>query len=200
MPVVITDDPHDGLSQSNHTVVINIGYKNDLKSVIDDIEAEPAYQQAYLVTPDPAHAFRVFKRHFQPVEAAGAIVWSPHGTILLIFRHGKWDLPKGKIEPNEGTAEAAEREVAEECGVRELTLNHFYGTSYHTYWQFNQRMLKITYWYDMSCTDPQNINPQTEEGIETIRWMDTQGLQKAMDQTFPNLYGIFDNYLKRVPL
>jgi 8-oxo-dGTP pyrophosphatase MutT (NUDIX family) len=200
MPVVVTANPPDGVYDETAILTFNTDHSDRLKETIDNIEADTKHKIAYLVTPDPDATFQAFKSHFQPVEAAGGIVWNPDGAILLIFRHGKWDLPKGKIEQNESIAEAAEREVAEECGIRELTLNHFYGTSYHTYWQFNQRMLKITYWYDMSCTDPQNINPQTEEGIETIRWMDTQGLQRAMDQTFPNLYGIFDNYLKRVPL
>ena len=198
--MIITNSPPYGAYDDTNILVVNADYPDQIKQSIDKAETDPAYHSTYLVATNPDQAFQAFQSYFQPVEAAGGIVWSPYGAILLIFRHGKWDLPKGKLEQGESISEAAEREVAEECGIKALTLNYFYGTSYHTYWQFNQRMLKITYWYDMSCTDPQNINPQTEEGIETIRWMDTQGLQRAMGQTFPNLYDILSRYLKRVPV
>lgn len=125
------------------------------------------------------------------MEASGGMVWSKEKALLLIFRHNKWDLPKGKIEDEEAPEETALREVKEECGIQELTLNEFIKTSYHTYWQHDNRFLKITYWFELLCNDPQNINPQTEEGIETIRWMDANGLHKALENTFPNLRTLF---------
>ena len=46
--------------------------------------------------------------------------------ILLIFRNGVWDLPKGgKIEYNESYEDAALREVSEETGVKNLYLKIF---------------------------------------------------------------------------
>ncbi len=200
MPVLITADAPSAASRASDVKVINADNNNTLKATIDNIEALTTYQETYLVSSNPEAIFAIVKSLFQPVEAAGGIVWNPQGAILLIFRHGKWDLPKGKIETGEAIPDAAQREVKEECGVQALMVNNFYCTSYHTYWQRNQRMLKITYWYDMSCEDPENINPQTEEGIETIRWMDTQGLQRAMDNTFPNLYPILQAYSTKVPL
>ena len=39
------------------------------------------------------------------------------GEYLMIHRNGRWDLPKGHVEPGESTAECAVREFAEETGA-----------------------------------------------------------------------------------
>ena len=54
------------------------------------------------------------------VPAAGGIVQNEHREVLFIFRKGKWDLPKGKMEKAERPEVAAIREVEEECGVTGL--------------------------------------------------------------------------------
>ncbi|MFM8758223.1 MAG: NUDIX domain-containing protein, partial [Methylophilaceae bacterium] len=43
--------------------------------------------------------------------AAGGLVENELGQVLMIFRRGKWDLPKGKLDPNESIDECALREV-----------------------------------------------------------------------------------------
>lgn len=40
------------------------------------------------------------------------------GKMLLIQRNGRWDLPKGKVEPGETLLQAALREVEEETGIK----------------------------------------------------------------------------------
>ncbi len=58
------------------------------------------------------------------VEAAGGVVWRRSGTgdleVLLVHRprYDDWTVPKGKLDPGEGHAEAARREVEEETGLR----------------------------------------------------------------------------------
>ena len=39
-----------------------------------------------------------FFKHFTVIKAAGGLVKNNKGEILLIFRRGKWDLPKGKLD------------------------------------------------------------------------------------------------------
>ena len=56
------------------------------------------------------------------VEAAGGIVFNQENKILFIHRLGRWDLPKGKIEPEESLENAALRELEEETGLTELIL------------------------------------------------------------------------------
>ena len=57
-----------------------------------------------------------------PRVGVGAVVLDS-GRVLLVRRGkaplaGKWSLPGGLLELGETTAEAARREVAEECGLR----------------------------------------------------------------------------------
>jgi 8-oxo-dGTP diphosphatase len=59
---------------------------------------------------------------FQVRAAGGVVVRAGKGgpEIALIHRpkYADWSLPKGKLNPGEGWAEAALREVAEETGMR----------------------------------------------------------------------------------
>jgi 8-oxo-dGTP pyrophosphatase MutT (NUDIX family) len=52
--------------------------------------------------------------------AYGAIFLTPTNKVLLVKgrKTGKWSFPKGHPEPGESAFEAAEREVAEEVGLR----------------------------------------------------------------------------------
>ena len=66
----------------------------------------------------PLCLLRLLKRRMRWVRAAGGIVTAPDGTMLLIQRNGRWDLPKGKVEPGETLLQAALREVEEETGIK----------------------------------------------------------------------------------
>ena len=59
---------------------------------------------------------------FPLLEAAGGIVMNNEKERLFIYRFGKWDLPKGKIENGESIKEAALREVQEETGISRPTI------------------------------------------------------------------------------
>jgi len=198
IPVILTDQPLAKSDRGKETLVITEANADKVKDAIEYAEANAFHSQIILQHGRVNQLFKTFRSFFNIVEAAGGMVWSPQNALLLIYRHQKWDLPKGKIEEGEDPEKTALREIEEECGVRELTLNDFVTTTYHTYWQQDQRVLKVTYWFDLGCEDPENINPQTEEGIETIRWMDANGLRKAMANTFPNLATLFQLGLERL--
>jgi 8-oxo-dGTP pyrophosphatase MutT (NUDIX family) len=55
-------------------------------------------------------------RHF----TASAIVFDDQDRVLLVHHNkvGRWLYPGGHVEPNEDPAEAAQREVLEETGIR----------------------------------------------------------------------------------
>ncbi len=55
------------------------------------------------------------------------------GEVLFMFRRGKWDLPKGKLDPGETLEACALREVEEETGVGQLELKNFLLVTEHTY-------------------------------------------------------------------
>ena len=76
------------------------------------------------------------------VEAAGEIVFNQENKILFIHRLGRWDLPKGKIEPEESLENAALRELEEETGLTELILEEFVNTTFHIYKEKNKEKRK----------------------------------------------------------
>ncbi len=69
----------------------------------------------------PLRLLLLLKRHIVFVRAAGGFVSAPDGRMLLILRNGRWDLPKGKVEPGETLLQAALREVQEETGIHGLS-------------------------------------------------------------------------------
>ncbi len=127
-----------------------------------------------------------FKNYFAYLEAAGGLVQNPNHEILFIHRLDKWDLPKGKVEKGETTEIAAIREVEEECGINNLTLNNLITVTYHIYFQENLK-LKATYWYEMFYDGNQELIPQTEEGIGIAEWKSPEELPEILNNTYENI-------------
>ncbi|MFR3489815.1 MAG: NUDIX domain-containing protein, partial [Alistipes ihumii] len=51
--------------------------------------------------------FDGFRASMPLIEAGGGLVSDAGGRVLMIFRNGRWDLPKGKLEPGERIEECA---------------------------------------------------------------------------------------------
>jgi 8-oxo-dGTP pyrophosphatase MutT (NUDIX family) len=144
-----------------------------------------------LCTTDDYDALREhIKSQFRIVKAAGGLV-RKRDKFLLIFRLGKWDLPKGKLEKGEKARAAAVREVQEECGV-EAELVDKLCTTWHTYIQEGKRILKKTSWYNMNCIDDTNMEPQYVENIEDIRWMNLEQAQQAVSVSYRSIQGVIE--------
>ncbi len=146
----------------------------------------------YVQVADVEIAWQAFKQNFTVIEAAGGVVMK-NQEMLFIYRNGKWDLPKGKLEVNESIPVCALREVEEECGISQLTIVKELAVSYHTYRQAGENVLKITYWFLMHCTDESPLIPQTEEGIELVEWKNDQAVQLALENTYPNIKLVLRN-------
>ncbi|NIT60885.1 MAG: NUDIX domain-containing protein [Aliifodinibius sp.] len=119
----------------------------------------------------------------EPVTAAGGVVFKSenniHPSVLLIFRRGVWDLPKGKLEEGETIKECSVREVAEEVGVSVLPEIVFQlPETYHEYQQGGIHYGKTTHWFGMQFPDDSDLTltPQTEEDIQKVSWI---SLRKA---------------------
>ncbi len=126
-----------------------------------------------------------FKEQFKIIEAAGGVVFNEN-DILFIFRMGKWDLPKGKIEKGETIQETAIREVKEECGLKNLTLVDFICSTYHIYKESEIEVLKISHWFKMFSTEKVLI-PQVEEDITKVEWKNKVQVKSALENTYPNI-------------
>jgi 8-oxo-dGTP pyrophosphatase MutT (NUDIX family) len=128
-----------------------------------------------------------FFKHFRLVQAAGGLVKNGEGAILLIFRRGKWDLPKGKLDKGETLAECALREVREETGLSKLKGGKELAVTYHTYVQYGKHILKESHWYLMHARSAEKLIPQTEEDITEIRWVHKGELEPYLRDTFPTI-------------
>ena len=135
------------------------------------------------------------KSQYQVIEAAGGIITNKNNETLMIFRRGKWDLPKGKIEPAESIERAAEREIEEETGVRNLTLRSKLKETYHIYKEKQIEILKISYWCHFSIDEMPILIPQTEEDITAIKWFSKAALSIPLGNTYGSIKYLFGDWL-----
>lgn len=119
------------------------------------------------------------------IKAAGGLVRNEENHYLFIFRNGKWDLPKGKLDSGERTKDAAVREVEEECGIQISSIGNKICNTYHIYEMNKERILKKTSWYRMSAVNQNELTPQIEEGITDVRWLAGGDLMMIRQNTYP---------------
>lgn len=132
-----------------------------------------------------------FARDFTLIHAAGGIVSDENDEILMIFRYGCWDFPKGKVEEGEDWETAAVREVQEETGLRDIRIAHPYPNTYHTYTLHDTPILKITHWYEMRAPQ-QPLMPQTEEDISQAVWVARSEVAKKLVDSYASLKGLWE--------
>ncbi len=141
-----------------------------------------------IVTNNPLKEWEIFKSNFKYIIAAGGLVCNSNEEILVIFRNGKWDLPKGKLEKGEDIPSCAIREVKEECGASDLEITKELPSTYHCYQSKKGTwILKRTYWYKMICKYKGELVAQTEEGIEIVEWFQKQRLGEMKINTFESI-------------
>ena len=112
--------------------------------------------------------------------------------ILMIFRRGKWDLPKGKLDTGETLEDCAIREVEEETGLRNIKLLSPLIITYHTYHEGSKFILKESHWYKMKVTGEQKLIPQTEEDIHEIKWVKKSDLKPYMKNSYPSVVDVLE--------
>lgn len=133
--------------------------------------------------------------HFEKVISAGGILI--HGNkILLIYRNGQWDLPKGHVDLNESIESAAIREVIEECGVSEdISVLKFFRKSYHAYAYQSKSILKETHWFLLKSSQLQNTTPQIEEGITECKWVPIDELNEYLLLSFKSIQELLHEFI-----
>jgi 8-oxo-dGTP pyrophosphatase MutT (NUDIX family) len=119
------------------------------------------------------------------IQAAGGLVENEKAEILFMFRRGKWDLPKGKLDPGETLEECALREVEEETGVGQLSIKKFLLTTLHEYEELGKVIEKKTHWYYMHANSYQPLVPQLEEDITELRWFGPDDFGIVLRNTYP---------------
>ena len=179
-------------------IIDNLKIKEDVKHWFFQF-IENDIQEIVILHSSPEIFFKtIFQSIFTPIPAAGGIVIRKN-KLLFIFRNGKWDLPKGKIDSGESNEEAALREVKEECGisghkiVKQLPSTfHIFNSPYKK--SKGEWIFKETFWYEIQYKGVENGNPQTEENITELRWFERKKLDLPYSNTYANLKSIISYY------
>jgi mutator protein MutT len=128
--------------------------------------------------------------------AAGGLVANEKNELLIMFRQGKWDLPKGKVDEGETLETAAVREIEEETGIKNVSLGKLIGVTNHEYFEkhLNEDVIKETHWFAVKANSETKLIPQTEEDIEKIIWVDETELKECLKNTYPNIKEIIGKF------
>ena len=173
-------------------IVIDSGDDTILANAVNTIDTGSGIRRLYVLCDNPELTYERLRKLFTEVDAAGGLICNDLGEFLLIFRNGMWDLPKGKREKGESTAENAVREVMEECGIPAPELGELICVTDHTYHRDGQFVLKHTYWYSMSVSSDVVTRPQTEEGITQTAWVPAGEIRQYAGQTYPSINEVFE--------
>lgn len=166
-----------------------LGRPHSLLNYIDMLEKADHFESVIIFHNDVKQLKKDFFSLFSKIVAAGGVVFNPQGEVLLIYRRGSWDLPKGKLDPGEKNREAAVREVQEETGIKQIQLDKKVGKTYHTFLKKGVRVLKPTHWYLM-FTEDMELTPQEEEDILEAKWVNLDRFLQEEKVVYPNILDI----------
>lgn len=166
-----------------------------VKSMIHEMQVDKVHAGVFLHA-DLDALRKAFYKKFTLVQAGGGLVENEKGEILMIFRRGKWDLPKGKLDKGETLEACALREVEEETGLQHIRLLSPLPVTYHTYHEGSKFILKESYWYHMKAEGTQDLVPQTGEGIEIVKWVNREKARDYFPASFPSVIDVIEAFLR----
>jgi 8-oxo-dGTP pyrophosphatase MutT (NUDIX family) len=182
----------DSFSQGE--LLYNFRNSEQLLEIVRFFDSSSFFNKIYVIDDHPKKLLKSLKKEFKYIEAAGGIVRNSKDEILLIYRRGRWDLPKGKREKGETPEETAVREISEECGISAPEITAKDKSTYHTYWMKNSLVLKKTFWYKMDYFGDETPVPQTEEDIIDIAWVPPSELFKVFGRSYASIEEVLQRY------
>ena len=194
-PIYITDELTAELKKKSSQQ--NVLFINDEKLIIvDDIldELNKDKIEVIIFVDEIEKVKAKLFAHFTNIAAAGGVVQNEKKELLFIFRRGKWDLPKGKLEKKETVEICAAREIEEETGVKDLVLKHKIGETYHIYEENKKQILKTSHWFYFISQGKQKTAAQTEEDIVEVKWIHTSNIKEPMANTYQNIKHILSKF------
>ena len=166
---------------------------HSVKTMLYEMQQDSIHAAVFF-HPDLEGLKNTFWKKFKVLQAAGGLVENENKEVLMIYRRGYWDLPKGKLDDNETLEECAVREVMEETGLKKVKLVRPMLTTYHTYHEGTKHILKESYWYLMEASSDQKLTPQTEEDITEIKWKKLNEVNKILKQAYPSILDVFESH------
>lgn len=185
--IILTNQPVI-ITNNSPVKMVEVHSRKDIKEAFNNLIKNPAEQKLLLYNnSDEKKLLEEFISLFWYVEAAGGMVYNQAGKRLFIYRFGKWDLPKGKVEKSESHQQAAIREVQEETGLIDVQITDELPSTFHVFDLKGKKVLKRTYWYRMLYTGTGNPTPQIEEDITEVVWFEASDIQKILANTYDSL-------------
>jgi len=169
------------------------GDKESIQAAIKTLNTAEQKQLIY-IQPSEEKALETLKMDFTVIQAAGGLAYTSEEEVLLIYRRGKWDLPKGKLDEGESIETCAVREVEEETGLQGIILEDLIQMTYHTYQEGGTDILKETFWYYMKAKK-QDLHPQTDEDIDECRWVPKQAIANYFTNMQPSVKDVLETFL-----
>lgn len=196
MVIYYNDKPVHISNNSSEWVVRDGGLlmqadKQNICSALDLLKEE--LPSLYLYGRSESEVLSVIRDNVRTIHAAGGVVRKDDGDFLVILRHGKWDLPKGKLEEGESPEEGARREIEEECGVKVKITDHL-KTTFHFYDHKGERILKETSWFRALLISDEGMMPQAEEDITEVKWVSKDQLPEILSNTYSNIRDVLEAY------
>ncbi|MDX5348374.1 MAG: NUDIX domain-containing protein [Hymenobacteraceae bacterium] len=195
--LILDNDDH----YTSKDLVGHVLIKNANAALIDrlvrlmEVKKLKKLQSLTLIADKKKKLIEHLKDQFKIIKAAGGLV-TKDGKILMIYRLGTWDLPKGKLKKTEDQQLGALREVEEECNIQ-VEITGKLPKTWHSYAYKGKKILKKTSWYLMNCTDDSLMKPQAEEFIEEVRWMTPEEVLEVLPKAYTSISFVIRSYLEQ---
>lgn len=186
-PIIITQ------SSKNESIFPVFNFKElSFDEILEKLNNK-TLKEIILYSTDLENDWKFFKQNLSVISAAGGLVVNDKKDVLFIYRNNVWDFPKGWVEKGESLENAAIREVEEECGIFNLSIEKKLITTYHIYYQ-NGYILKETYWYLMHSSYNALLIPQLEEGITEVSFKKEDEIEDILKNTYANIKLVYDAF------
>jgi 8-oxo-dGTP pyrophosphatase MutT (NUDIX family) len=183
----MTDDiPH----LSEYRTEIRHAPPEEITAQIGGFLKQDTVRELCITHNNPGLIINALRDHYPLLPAAGGLVQHNDSRLLFIFRKGKWDLPKGKVDQRETHEEAAIREIFEETGIDGLETISLLPDTFHFLERNGLWYLKPTKWYLFRTACDVRPLPATEEEISQACWIEKNHVHRIFCNIFPSLYEV----------
>ena len=132
------------------------------------------------------------------IKTAGGIVLQ-NGNLLFIYKNGRWDLPKGRLESGNNSRKTAIIEISEETGLPQEKLKiikKLIPTYYHKNLN-GKNILKKTYWYLVAFVGDEKTKlvPDLNENITDCKWVPFDELVSVLEESHERIRYLIEFFL-----